>query len=137
KLARAQPAKLAKHRVYVLGYPQEDATYREEDLRPVLGAFTNLLGVKRLSPGELVEMNDGILYHDCSTLGGSSGSPVIDLESQEVLGVHYCGIPHVVFRGGGDLLLYQKACGARKEDVNYSVPSWTILQLAKVRALLP
>ena len=32
------------------------------------------------------------LFHDCSTLGGNSGSPLFSLETGDVVGVHYSGI---------------------------------------------
>jgi V8-like Glu-specific endopeptidase len=32
-----------------------------------------------------------LFTHDCSTLGGNSGSCVIDLESNRVLGLHFKG----------------------------------------------
>ncbi|MGI9354424.1 MAG: DNA/RNA non-specific endonuclease, partial [Rhizobiaceae bacterium] len=33
------------------------------------------------------------LLHDCTTLGGSSGSPVISLDQQAVVGLHFSGTP--------------------------------------------
>jgi endonuclease G len=54
--------------------------------------FRNLYDVKRFSPGFLIE--DGgmtILRHDCTTLGGNSGSPVISLDSGKAIGLHYAG----------------------------------------------
>ena len=57
--------------------------------------FFRVLGVKRISPGNLVgafRRNDHvILGHDCSTTNGSSGSAVIDLQRRAVVGVHYLG----------------------------------------------
>ncbi|MFE3993398.1 hypothetical protein ACFXPW_17175 [Streptomyces goshikiensis] len=38
-----------------------------------------------LVPGEFT------VKHDCSTLGGNSGSPVFDLADHRVLGLHYGG----------------------------------------------
>jgi V8-like Glu-specific endopeptidase len=34
---------------------------------------------------------DDLLLHDCSTVGGSSGSPVIEVVSGKVIGLHYFG----------------------------------------------
>jgi len=31
------------------------------------------------------------LFHDCSTLGGNSGSPVFQLETGRVIGIHRSG----------------------------------------------
>ena len=33
-----------------------------------------------------------MILHDCSTLGGNSGSPLIDLETHKVIGLHFGGI---------------------------------------------
>lgn len=32
-----------------------------------------------------------VLTHDCTTLGGNSGSPVLSLESGKVVGLHFAG----------------------------------------------
>jgi hypothetical protein len=55
--------------------------------------FEDIFNVKRLQPGELREFrsNNNSVLHDCSTLGGNSGSPVIDLETNLVLGLHFGG----------------------------------------------
>ena len=39
--------------------------------------------------GLLQNINDDKITHKCNTLGGSSGSPIILLEDQTVIGVHY------------------------------------------------
>ena len=56
--------------------------------------FMDVYNVKRLQPGEVrsfqaVELPEFV--HDCSTLGGNSGSPVFDLESHNVVGLHFGG----------------------------------------------
>ena len=77
--------------VAVIGYPARDSRTNipEEQLR----IFGNLFNVKRLAPGEIdaVDIERGLLLHDCATLGGNSGSPVVDLETQKVLGLHFAG----------------------------------------------
>ncbi|MFK7749042.1 MAG: trypsin-like peptidase domain-containing protein, partial [Kordia sp.] len=35
-----------------------------------------------------------IYEHDCSTWYGNSGSPVVDLNTGEVVGIHYAGAHH-------------------------------------------
>ena len=49
--------------------------------------------VKRLQPGQHDRVLDGAsaLEHDCSTLGGNSGSPLVDLETNLVIGLHFGG----------------------------------------------
>ena len=54
--------------------------------------FTGIYDVKRLQPGQITGnfALRKIFYHDCSTLGGNSGSCVIGLDDHKVLGLH-CG----------------------------------------------
>ena len=55
--------------------------------------FSDIYDVKRLQPGVITSWADGadIFIHDCSTLGGNSGSPVLDLETHQVVGLHFGG----------------------------------------------
>ncbi|SMC77530.1 DNA/RNA non-specific endonuclease [Primorskyibacter flagellatus] len=76
--------------VAVIGYPAKDSL--RNDPTQMANYFRNLYDVKRFSPGFLIE--DGgmtILRHDCTTLGGNSGSPVISLDSGKAVGLHYAG----------------------------------------------
>jgi V8-like Glu-specific endopeptidase len=69
--------------------------------------FADIYNVKRLQPGEV--SGDALdafeIFHDCSTLGGNSGSPVVDLETHQVLGLHF---------------------GGRFLEKNHAVPLWTL-----------
>jgi V8-like Glu-specific endopeptidase len=48
--------------------------------------------LKRLAPGLLLKAEPGLLTHDATTLGGSSGSPVIAWSGrQRVIGLHFKG----------------------------------------------
>lgn len=73
--------------VAVVGYPQQDPR------NPVFtrAIFLDKYKVKRVAPGEVVGAGEKTIHHDCSTLGGNSGSPVVDLESATVVGLHYDG----------------------------------------------
>jgi S1-C subfamily serine protease len=73
--------------VAVVGYPQQDTR------NPVFtrSIFLDKYKVKRVAPGEIVGAGEHAIHHDCSTLGGNSGSPVVDLESGAVVGLHYDG----------------------------------------------
>lgn len=54
--------------------------------------FQGGFGIKRVSPGAVLT-NDGVtLAHDCSTLGGSSGSAVMTLDDPRVVAVHFEGL---------------------------------------------
>ena len=96
---------LVGRKVYVIGYPAWDG--RRNDPEPMRRIFSEIYNVKRLQPGEIsgatVEAFE--IFHDCSTLGGNSGSPVIDLETHRVIGLHF---------------------GGRYMEKNHAVPLWTL-----------
>lgn len=80
-----QPAELA-----VIGYPAEDSRNDAFAMRRI---FDSIYNVKRLSPGRLMGVRpDGkVLEHDCTSLGGSSGSVVINLATGRACGLHFSG----------------------------------------------
>jgi S1-C subfamily serine protease len=99
------PADIYGRAVYVIGYPQSDGRRSEpESLRRIFG---HIYDVKRLQPGRAVQYSTrfSALEHDCSTLGGNSGSPVVDLETHQVIGLHF---------------------GGRYGQGNYAVPLWML-----------
>ena len=53
--------------------------------------FEGRYEIKRAAPGEVVGTRSDRVFHDCSTLGGNSGSPLVSLDSAEVVGVHSNG----------------------------------------------
>jgi S1-C subfamily serine protease len=73
--------------VATIGYPFKDAR------NPLFvdAVFGSKYGVKRAALGEITGVAGQRLFHDCSTLGGNSGSPVFSLASGRVVGVHYTG----------------------------------------------
>jgi S1-C subfamily serine protease len=87
----AKPAEVA-----VVGYPAFDPRNNSDVQNTVFGGVFN---VKRLQPGYLkprgrVESFDkevDAVTHDASTLGGNSGSAVIDIESGQVVALHFAG----------------------------------------------
>jgi len=105
-VARQAPATLKGRKVYVVGYPAWDG--RRNDPEPMKRIFADIYNVKRLQPGEI--SGDAVpafeIFHDCSTLGGNSGSPVIDLETHQVIGLHF---------------------GGRFLEKNHAVPLWTLM----------
>lgn len=84
-------APLQGRMVYIIGYPMTENMWSDSLLRLLI--FNNIYWVKRLQPGRLLNhmAAETLLEHDCSTLGGNSGSPVIDLASHEVIGLHFSG----------------------------------------------
>ena len=83
-----------KENVYLAGYPAVAASSWK--LHPALVSTvfggTDPHVHKRVSPGRLLETEGHITDHDATTLGGSSGSPVIDLATQKVVGLHFRGM---------------------------------------------
>jgi hypothetical protein len=75
--------------VYVVGYPAADG--RRNDPDEMQRIFAGVYNVKRLQPGEVRSVDGTRVVHDCSTLGGNSGSCVVDLETAEVVGLHFGG----------------------------------------------
>ena len=75
--------------VAVIGYPANDPRNPAAAVSTVFGA---VFEVKRLSPGMVTKKPTGFLIeHDCSTLGGNSGSAVIDIETGQAVGLHFGG----------------------------------------------
>ncbi|WP_428566989.1 MAG: DNA/RNA non-specific endonuclease [Solidesulfovibrio sp. DCME] len=107
---------LAGRTIVVIGYPAYDPRNAQQDMWKL---FQGVYGVKRLQPGELHEGFDVESFakrvpaatHDCSTLGGNSGSAVIDLETGHVLALHFGGNYH---------------------ERNYAVPSGALAQDGRV-----
>jgi endonuclease G, mitochondrial len=79
----------ADEKVAVIGYPARDSRVPEIDLMDRI--FGNVYNKKRLAPGQLIAFGSSEIEHDCSTLGGSSGSVVLSLESGEAVGLHFSG----------------------------------------------
>jgi endonuclease G len=76
--------------VAVVGYPARDSL--RNDVTQMERYFQGLYDVKRFAPGFLkVQPGVSILSHDCTTLGGNSGSPVLRLSDGKVVGLHFAG----------------------------------------------
>lgn len=75
--------------VATIGYPARDN--RIADQRLVRLQFGDVYEKKRLAPGQLMSVDGDEVAHDCSTLGGNSGSVVLDLRSGQAVGLHFAG----------------------------------------------
>jgi hypothetical protein len=75
--------------VYVVGHP-----WRVTTSGPIAQVFGKADGHKRCSPGCVTAINAArkTFEHDCSTLGGNSGSCVLSVDQHAVVGVHYAGV---------------------------------------------
>lgn len=103
-IASKPPGDLEGRTVYVVGYPAPDPRNDPVLQRTVFG---DRYFVKRLQPGAMMARpadvkvqsphcssgaTDGeVIFHDASTLGGNSGSCVVDLQNRQVLGLHFGG----------------------------------------------
>jgi endonuclease G len=74
--------------VAAIGYPARDTRQDRADQDRIFGGIFN---VKRLAPGLVKGGGGSVLTHDCSTLGGNSGSVVFDLETGDAVGLHFSG----------------------------------------------
>lgn len=130
-LEAEEPTATVDRAVAVVGYPAFKHTNLASynDLQRVV--FRNVFEVKRFQPGVVTALGDAVygggvkrrvLQYDSSTLGGNSGSAVVDLATGRVLGLHFYGDP---------------------SRANYAVPAWELARDRIVRthvvfsALLP
>ena len=76
--------------IAVIGYPAEDS---RNDTFVMADIFKGIYRVKRLSPGKVrgVAFDGKVLEHDCTTLGGNSGSVLLNLDTGKACGLHYSG----------------------------------------------
>lgn len=92
--------------VGVIGYPAYDSRNDHDHQQRI---FDGIYNYKRLAPGQVTAfVGDDELQHDATTLGGNSGSVVVDLASGKALGLHF---------------------GGWQGDRNYAVPAPRIAQI--------
>jgi len=82
----------AEHPVATIGYPEWDGKRNDSGLMDDI--FGGVYGVKRFSPGMIngTDENGVIIYGDYTSLGGNSGSAVLDLETGKAVGLHFAGV---------------------------------------------
>jgi hypothetical protein len=102
---------------FAVGYP----TFDQGDARVPL--YFRLLRVKRVSLGRMSRLGrwEGMprIFHDCTTLGGSSGSPLVDFGSGTVWGLHFHGHQQTADGSG-----------------NVAEPMWRLAELPAIRDVL-
>ena len=77
-------------RIAVVGFPKSAPLRRDADA--VTAAFSvEPMGQKDALPGEITEVSRDMIEYAAFTLGGTSGGPVVDLDSGAVIGVHFAG----------------------------------------------
>ena len=118
RLLAEPPNPLEGRAVAAIGYPAFDSRCPTDIQNRVFGG---VYGVKRLQPGLISAATSQVqsfgklveaLGHDCSTLGGNSGSALVDIETGYIVGLHF----------GGSYLVS-----------NYAVPAWELCADERVR----
>ncbi len=121
-----------RNNIAVIGYPAEDPRNDAFAMRDI---FKGIYNVKRLSPGWVsgVRPDGKLLEHDCTTLGGNSGSVVLNLETGKACGLHFSGSYRD--RNFAVSAAWLKARLAELEPTRVSVPA--ALQPVGVPAAVP
>ncbi|NNF79168.1 MAG: trypsin-like peptidase domain-containing protein, partial [Rhizobiales bacterium] len=85
-----RPGRSADEYLAVVGYPAWD---HRNDAGDMARIFRDIFNVKRLAPGKVMNENHSadVFTHNCTTLGGNSGSLVLDIESGGAVGLHFAG----------------------------------------------
>ena len=84
----AQPGK----EVVVVGYPARAPAHIVGDQAWMDRIYGGEYDIKRIAPGLMGADNRGWATHDCTTLGGNSGSAVVDMESGRAVALHFAGL---------------------------------------------
>lgn len=116
RLSVARPEDLLDRDVAAVGYPARDP---RNDLTVQDRIFSRTYDVKRFQPGKFrrrsrirsFENTVSAATHDSSTLGGNSGSAIIDVATGDIIGLHFAGV-------------YLEA--------NYAVPAYELARDARV-----
>jgi len=82
----------AERLVCAIGYPARASRRVIPDQQLMNDLYLGKFDIKRAAPGFTMPMAGGTTRHDCTTLGGNSGSVVIDLQTKEAVGLHFAGL---------------------------------------------
>jgi endonuclease I/V8-like Glu-specific endopeptidase len=115
-LGALSPEDLKDRDVVVIGYPAQDP---RNDIALQNRIFRDIFQVKRLQPGKVMGQAPtrsfgnivSALTHDSSTLGGNSGSAVLDVTTGNVVALHF---------------------GGRFFEANYGVPAYELKRDGRV-----
>jgi hypothetical protein len=78
--------------VCVVGYPARASKRVIPDQALMNDLYRGRFDVKRAAPGFSSGTDRGATTHDCTTLGGNSGSVVLDLATGTAVGLHFAGL---------------------------------------------
>ncbi|SBO41998.1 penicillin-insensitive murein endopeptidase [Cyanobium sp. NIES-981] len=96
-IALATESVSGESEITVIGYPARDSQRNPIEPAKLYETFEDIYDIKRLQPGEVMStarlsQNVPVFTHDCSTLGGNSGSVVLDFKTGKAIGLHFGGI---------------------------------------------
>src|SRR5262249_28818224 len=75
----------------VVGYPARAPSSVIPDQAWMDRLYAGHYDVKRIAPGKMGGLSHGWTTHDCTTLGGNSGSVVLDMKSGKAVALHFAG----------------------------------------------
>ncbi len=75
--------------VATIGYPAYDSRIPEPELMERI--YGKTYNKKRLAPGAVTRVDQTSVWHNCTTLGGNSGSVVFDMDRGSAIGLHFSG----------------------------------------------
>jgi hypothetical protein len=78
--------------VCVVGYPARAPKRLIPDQELMKQLDRDRFDVKRAAPGFTSGFEQGAATHDCTTLGGNSGSVVLELATGQAVGLHFAGV---------------------------------------------
>ena len=115
RVAAEAPTSIAERKVAAIGFAAVDSRNDPDDVERIFG--TPLEPTLYLMPGELRGLATSAaqpsIAHDCSTAGGSAGAPLVDLDTGQVMGIHWGGVA---------------------ANANWAVPGWLLAADPRVRA---
>lgn len=78
--------------VVVIGYPARAPAHIIPNQQWMDQIYGSTYDVKRVAPGLAGAVSRGWATHDCTTLGGNSGSVVINMDKGEAVALHFAGL---------------------------------------------
>ncbi len=78
--------------VVVIGYPAKAPAHIIPNQQWMDQIYSSTYDVKRIAPGLAGAISRGWATHDCTTLGGNSGSVVVNMNKGEAVALHFAGL---------------------------------------------